>query len=247
MTSAWFPRVPGRIPAARRLFCFPYAGGGAGIFRGWRTRLPDDVELCPVQYPGRENRLRETPHRSIHTLAAEVVRMLPPLLDLPFAFFGHSMGALVAFEAARELRRRGFPRPFHLVVSGAAAPHLPREGASHLLDDEGLVEEVRRMNGTPEGVFEHPELMRILLPLIRADLAACETYAHHDEAPLECSITALAGAADELVRPERMEEWGAHTRGAFELEVVPGDHFFIDRHPAPLLSTLRHTLTGSLR
>lgn len=243
----WLPSWQRKPGSRLRLFCFPYAGGGTLIFRPWRGALPPEVELCPVQLPGREGRMREPAFDSMPALVEALSRALSPLLDLPFAFFGHSMGALVGFELARLLRRKGLPEPCHLIVSGADAPHLGRsEPPVHLLDDEALIERVREMKGTRDGVFENRELVRLFLPLLRADFAAYERYIFHPEPPLGAPITAFTGADDPYASPEGVAAWRIHTTGAFRTEVLPGDHFFIDRHPSLLVGTLRQSLRQTL-
>ncbi len=216
-------------PRARlRLFCFPYAGGGASVYRGWAASLPGDVEVCPVQLPGRESRLRETPFTHWQPLVEALAEVLPPYFEMPFAFFGHSMGALLSFELARLLRRRGGALPVHLFVSGRRAPQLPaREEPIHELPEAQFIEKLRELNGTPEEVLQHGELMRLLLPILRADFGVNETHQFHDEEPFDFGISAFGGLGDEDVNREDLELWKTHTRGRFRLRMLPGDHFFL--------------------
>lgn len=216
-------------PRARlRLFCFPYAGGGASVYRGWGTSLPGDIEVCPVQLPGRESRLREPPYTHVEALLQALTEVLPPYLDLPFAFFGHSMGALIAFELVRELRRRGGPQPVHLFVSGRRSPEVPaREEPIHDLPEPEFLEKIRELNGTPEEVLQHAELMRLLLPILRADFSINENYAFVPGDPLEMGISAFGGLGDEEVTREDLAAWAQHTRGRFRQRMLPGDHFFL--------------------
>jgi medium-chain acyl-[acyl-carrier-protein] hydrolase len=151
-----------------------------------------------------------------------------PLAGVPFAFFGHSMGALIAFELARELARRGRPGPLHLFVSGRRAPQVPdREEPLHRLPDPEFVVRLRELNGTPEEVLANGELMQLLLPLLRADFAVHETYEYRPGEPLAVPISALGGIADPEVRRDDLEAWRPETRGAFRLRMLPGDHFFL--------------------
>lgn len=216
-------------PRARlRLFCFPYAGGGASVYRGWAASLPGDLEVCPVQLPGRESRLRDQPYTHLEPLVQALADVLPPYLDLPFVFFGHSLGSLVAFELARELRRRGAALPLHLFASGRRAPHLPpREEPIHDLPEPEFIEKLRELNGTPEEVLQHAELMRLLVPILRADFAVNETYVFVPEEPLDCGISAFGGLGDEEVTREDLAAWREHSRGRFRLRMLPGDHFFL--------------------
>ncbi len=210
------------------MFCFPYAGGGASIYRGWASSLPADVEVCPVQLPGRESRLREPPFNSSAPMVAALAEGLQPYLDMPFVFFGHSMGAVVAFELSRELRRRGRALPLHLFVGGRSAPHLPaREEPIHDLPEPEFLEKLRELNGTPEEVLQHEELMRLLIPILRADFAVNENYTYTEEEPFDFGISASGGLGDVEAPREDIEAWGRHTRGRFRLRMLPGDHFFI--------------------
>jgi medium-chain acyl-[acyl-carrier-protein] hydrolase len=216
-------------PRARlRLFCFPYAGGGASAYRGWAAALPADVEVCPVQLPARESRLREAAFARPEPLIAALAEALESHLDLPFAFFGHSMGAMISFELTRELRRRGGPQPLHVFVSARRAPQVPpREEPIHDLPEPEFLARLRELNGTPEEVLQHAELMRLLMPVLRADFAINETYVYRPEAPLDMGISAFGGLGDVEVTREDLALWGEHSRGPFRLRMLPGDHFFL--------------------
>lgn len=216
-------------PQARlRLFCFPYAGGGASAFRGWAALLPKDFEVCPVQLPGRESRLREAPYTHVGPLVQSLAEVLQPLLDLPYVFFGHSLGSLVAFELARELRRRGAALPLHLFASGRRAPHLPaREEPIHQLPEPEFIVKLRELNGTPEEVLQHAELMRLIVPILRADFGVNENYEFTPEPPFDFGISAFGGLSDKDVTKEDLGAWGDHTRGRFRQRMLPGDHFFL--------------------
>ncbi len=216
-------------PRARlRLFWFPYAGGGASAYRGWAAALPADIEVCPVQLPGRESRLREAPFDWPVPLVEALADMLQPYTDLPYAFFGHSMGAMLSFELARELRRRGAPPPLHLFVSGRRAPDVPpREEDIHALPEPEFIARLRELNGTPEEVLQHAELMRLLVPVLRADFAVNERYQYTVEAPLELGLSAFGGLGDEEVTRDDVARWSRHVQGPFRLRMLPGDHFFL--------------------
>jgi medium-chain acyl-[acyl-carrier-protein] hydrolase len=198
------------------------------VYRGWAASLPADLEVCPVQLPGRESRMREEPFRRCDEMVPAIADALLPHMDMPFVFFGHSMGGLIGFELARELRRRGRPLPLQLLVSGRRAPQLPaREKPIHDLPEPEFLVELRQLNGTPEEVLQHEELMRLLIPLLRADFSVNETYAYTEEKPFDFGVSAFGGLSDEEVTREDVEAWRTHTQGRFRMRMLPGDHFFL--------------------
>ena len=225
-------RRPG--PEARlRLFCFPYAGAGALIFRTWSDGLPADVEVRPVQLPGRGTRLMERPFTQLSLLIEALAQALVPFLDKPFAFFGHSLGALVSFELARRIRRQYGLYPVRLFVSAGRAPQIAQRGRPiHTLPEKEFLAELRQLNGTPSELLDHEELMEIMLPILRADFAVYETYVYSTEPPLKCPISAFGGLQDHSLSNSDLEAWRDQTSGSFSLRMLPGDHFFLKR---PLL------------
>lgn len=231
-------------PHARlRLFCFAYAGGSAAIFRTWSDGLPADVEVCPVQLPGRGRRLLEPPFTQLSPLVHTLAHALFPLLDKPFALFGHSLGALVSFELARQLRKQYGLHPVCLFVSAGRAPQIPhRDLPMHALPEEEFVAKLRRLNGTPTEVFEHAELMEIVLPLLRADFAVYETYVYASEPPLSCPISTFGGFQDRNVSHGDLEAWRDQTTGSFASRMFPGDHFFLSANEPLLLQVLSQEL-----
>ncbi|MCX5660516.1 MAG: alpha/beta fold hydrolase [Planctomycetota bacterium] len=228
--SPWFLRPQLAPDAAFRLFCFPFAGGGASTFAGWQRKLAAPVDVWPVQLPGRENRRNEPAHDELDALVAAIADALAPHLhDRPFALFGHSMGATVAFSLARRLRRAGLPQPVALLVSGDLPPHRPdpRPPLRDLPDDEFWTE-LRARYGSPQGMeAAPPELVELMIPTLRADVAVCESHRHHDEPPLPFPIFAMAGSEDPSVGPEDVAAWSRHTSARFTQRIVPGDHFYI--------------------
>jgi medium-chain acyl-[acyl-carrier-protein] hydrolase len=216
-------------PRARlRMFCFPYAGGGASAYRGWAGSLPNDLEVCPVQLPGRESRLRDQAFEKPEPLIQALADSLQPWMDMPFVFFGHSMGGMISFELSRELRRRGKTLPLHIFVSGRRAPQQPaREEPIHDLPEPEFIVKLRELNGTPEEVLQHAELMKLLVPVLRADFAVNETYTYTEEEPFDFGISAFGGLGDVEVTKEDVENWRVHTRGRFRIRMLPGDHFFL--------------------
>jgi medium-chain acyl-[acyl-carrier-protein] hydrolase len=213
----------GRIP----LFCFPYAGGGASWFRGWSDRRPRTVDVRPIELPGRENRLRDPAFDRLAPLVAALVRDLAPYVQKPFAFFGHSMGAIVTFELARMLRRVAAAQPVHLFIAACQAPHLPpNRPPIHALPRALFVRELARMEGTPAEILQCEELMDLILPTLRADFALCETYAYAPGPPLTCPISVFGGGRDPLVSATDLLAWRQHTVSAFTLRLMDGGHFF---------------------
>lgn len=231
-------------PRARlRLFCFPYAGAGAAIFRTWADFLPPDVEVCPVQFPGRGTRLAETPITRLEPLIENLDCALAPLLDKPFAFFGYSLGALVGFELARHQRRQSGIQPARLFVAADCAPQVARRGRPiHALPDAEFLVELRRLNGIPEAVMADAELMAIMLPVLRADFAVYETYAYTAEPPLDCGISGFGGLRDRRVGRSDLEAWRDQTSGSFSLRMFAGDHFFLNTMQPLLLQGLSEEL-----
>lgn len=226
-SEVWIGR-PRPNPAARlRLFCFPYAGGGASVFSTWPRQLPEQVELCAIRLPGRETRLSERPFDRLTPLVQALATGIAPWLTKPFAFYGHSLGALVSFELARELRRRGAPQPHRLLVSGRRAPHLPGPAPVYNLPDPEFLSWIRALGGTPEEVLREPELLAMFLPILRADVAVNEAEPFVAEPPLDCPISAFGGLEDERAQRAELEAWRELTRGPFTLEMFPGGHFFL--------------------
>ena len=233
-------------PQARlRLFCFPYAGGGVSIFRAWSDSLPADVEVCPVQLPGRGTRLMEPPFTRLSPLIQALAQALFPLMDKSFAFFGHSLGALVSFELARQFRRQYAVQPVRLFISADRAPQIPnRDPPIHSLSEGEFLVELRRLNGTPREVLEDEELRQIMLPLLRADFAVYETYGYSTEPPLNCPISAFGGLQDHRVNRGDLEAWRDHTGVSFSLTMFPGDHFYLNTTQPALLQALSQELRG---
>jgi medium-chain acyl-[acyl-carrier-protein] hydrolase len=241
--DSWIACCEPRPQARLRLFCFPYAGSGASVFRTWPQGLPTDVEVCPVQLPGRGTRLMERPFSRLSPLVQALTHALYPLLDKPFAFFGHSLGALVSFEVARELRRQYGVHPVRLFVSSGHAPQIPRRGLPiHTLPEREFLEELRRLNGTPTELLAHRELMEIMLPVLRADFALYENYVYAHDSPLNCPILAFGGLQDRKVSHRDLEAWRDQTSVAFSLRMFPGDHFFLNATVSPLLQVLSREL-----
>lgn len=226
-----------------RLFCFAYAGGGATIYRSWASLLPREVELCAIQLPGREERIKDMPFTRLSPLIDHLTLAIQPYLTKPFAFFGHSMGALVSFELARSLRGVS-TTPSHLFASAHRAPQVPDPNPPiHQLSEEKFKQELLELNGTPRSVLENDELMQVLVPILRADFAVCETYAYTPGAPLDCPITVFGGLADHEISLADLEAWRIQTRRAFQLHMLEGDHFFFHSSKERILQIVNQELT----
>lgn len=242
-TSPWTPRIRPSSAARVRLFCFSHAGGGASAYRTWPREAPADIDVCAVQLPGREERIREPLLASIDVVAREASLALLPYLDRPFAIFGHSLGALVGFEVARELRRRGH-LPEHIFASGRVAPDEPTSlPPIHSLPDSVFLEEMqRRYRAIPAAVMQEPELLELFTPLLRADLGLIETYRYVEGEPFACPITALGGVDDHMCSRDQLAAWERQTRGDFLLRMLPGDHFFVNPERAEVLRIIASRL-----
>lgn len=254
MTQAdgtWFHK-PGASSAAGttaagpdlRLVCFVHAGGVPSFFNGWPGHLPQGIELLAACYPGRQDRFGEPYAETLEELASQAVDALAPYLDVPLAFFGHSMGAAVAYEAARQLDARHSVQPVRLFLSGHPAPHRRQDTKGSVLhreDDTTLLAEVRRLGLSSSEVMEHPELLEIALPTLRADFRLVETYTP-PPAKVRSPVVAYAGDQDTDCPPETMRAWSELTTAAFEFRAFPGGHFYLETREAQLL---RH-ITGHL-
>jgi pyochelin biosynthetic protein PchC len=223
----WIRRFGRRAGTGTELVCFPHAGGAASYFKPLADALTGSVDVASVQYPGRHERRLEPMVDSIDRLAdlvAEVLALLPPR---PRVLFGHSMGALVAFEVARRLPPEHSAAVRHLVASGRRAPSRYRAENVHTRDDAGVIEELVSLNGTEAVLLRDPDIVEMILPGVRADYRAVETYRHTAGSTVACPITALVGDADPKVSLEEAEAWREHTTDAFHMHVFPGGHFFL--------------------
>ncbi|MDC0708163.1 alpha/beta fold hydrolase [Stigmatella sp. ncwal1] len=244
INSPWIvQRKPPASPAIR-LFCFPYAGAGSLPYFKWPDLIPGGIDVCAVQLPGRENRLREPALRDLHQLTTKLVEALSPYLEGEFAFFGHSFGALVAFEVIRELRRRGLPLPKMLFASGSESPSLRSKlpALSGLERDDFVREVAARYGGLPRHIMEQRELLDLVLPTLRADLKILEDYVYREEPPLPLPICAFGGTDDPRVAETALDAWRRETAVAFKLQIFPGSHFFINEVTRQVLQALSSEL-----
>jgi medium-chain acyl-[acyl-carrier-protein] hydrolase len=226
--SRWFENLPGGRDGALRLYCFPYAGGSAQVFRGWQRHFAPQAALSLASLPGRATRIGEPPFRQYKPLITALADAIIPEIPPAFAFWGHSMGAVISFELARELRRRGQPVPIALFLSGRGAPQIPDPDPPVFnLPDPEFIAELRRLNGTPRELLDSPELKELFLPTIRADFELVETYEYEPESPLTCNICVYGGLQDAHVPAANLKEWQKQASGAFKVRMFPGDHFYI--------------------
>ena len=240
--------LPRPNPGARlRLFCFPYAGGGAAIFAPWGRMLPAEVEVVAVQLPGRENRIGERPIAEMGELIPKMAEELARFMDRPFAFFGHSNGGLMAFELTRLLRREGRTGPLCLITSGRPAPHVDIDSPElHALPEAEFHDALRRFNGTPEEVLQNAEIMALITPMLRADFALGENYVYTPEPPLAIPVASYGGRTDAEVPEWSIEAWRDQAAGEFRVVMFPGGHFFINEDRDRVLAELTRDLRSVL-
>ncbi|GAA2157669.1 alpha/beta fold hydrolase [Kitasatospora kazusensis] len=244
LDETWIRRFHPKPDTAVRLVCFPHAGGSASFFHPLSGLLGAEVEVLAVQYPGRQDRRLEPAVEDIGELADEVTEALRPWTDQPMAFFGHSMGALVAFETIRRLQRQGLRAPVAFFASGRRAPSRHRAEGFHTLDDHALVAQIRALNGTDRRLLDDRETLRLILPTLRSDYRAAETYQCPPDAVLGLPVTALVGDRDPRVTLEEAHAWREHTTGPFDIRVFPGGgHFYLTDARADLALLLADRLT----
>ncbi|ELX13935.1 putative thioesterase involved in non-ribosomal peptide biosynthesis [Janthinobacterium sp. HH01] len=240
----WYIQQPSAA-AALRLYCFSYAGGSAASYQGWQAALGPGVEVCAIQLPGRGNRFSEQPYTSLQGLVRDLAQMLQQQDSrLPFAFFGHSLGALVSFELARYCHHHYLAMPEQLFVSGCDAPQhrSPSKGLYKMPDDE-LIVALQEYNGTPPEILAHQELMALMLPVIRADFSLAEDYQYRPGAQLKIPLTVLVGKLDDHIQPEQVDGWQKESSAACVTKWFEGDHFFINSEREQVLEFLRAELS----
>lgn len=238
-SNNWFIRPLPNERAETRLFLFPYAGGGPAIFGKWVTEFDVRIETFIAHYPGRGSRHNEPPIHQIDTLVERLAQAIQPCLDKPFAFLGHSFGGLVAFELARQIQ------PQILFISGCGAPHLPNQHpAIHHLPDSEFARALKELNGIPPEIADNSELMEFLVPMLRADFEAFETYQPNLH-QLTCPIIAFGGTEDSRVNQEQLEGWAMHTNSGFRSQYFSGDHFFIHADKTDIIAAINFELIST--
>lgn len=242
-SNSWFLKPPNDAQAKLRLFCFPYAGARAVSFHPWLGKLPSLVEVCCIELPGRGQRIKEPAFTNLDPLLEELTSVLLPHLNRPFAFFGHSMGALICFELAQLLQQRFALTPAHLFVSGRRAPQINSvKPPINNLSELEFLHELSRFGGTPKALLNNSEMMRLLLPILRADFALLENYVYNVKPRLNCPITALGGLQDWTVNRDELDAWQEQTNSSFTLHMLSGDHFFINSSQSLLLQIIAQEL-----
>ncbi|MFG2091537.1 MULTISPECIES: thioesterase II family protein [unclassified Spirillospora] len=235
----WFRCTENRPWASMRLFCLPHAGGSAVFYRPWAKEISPAVEVHAVQYPGRADRMADAMVTDAHQLARLIAGAMAPLMDRPAALFGHSMGAVLAYEVARLLQERG-SAPVHVFASGARPPHDRGDDRVADRDDDGVVAEMVNLGGSDAEALQDPELRELVLPYVRNDFRMIEDYAHRPGTRLTVPITAIIGDADTHVSEEQAAGWARVTDGRFALRTLPGGHFYLtDRQPDVIAEILR--------
>ncbi len=246
-SNNWFVCPQVNPEADTRLFLFPYAGGGPAVFGKWSAELPGNMEAWIAHYPGRGSRHNEAPINSLTSLVGKFSQAIQPLLDRPFAFFGHSLGGLLAFELTRHLRRKNLPQPNILFISACGAPHLSDPHPPiHALPNTEFIESLHQLNGIPAELLDQPDVMRLLLPILRADFEAVESYHYTPNEPqLNIPISAFGGLGDPRVSRERIEGWASQTNSNFKSGYFPGDHFFINTARESVMDSIAIEATSS--
>ncbi|MFJ8334373.1 thioesterase II family protein [Streptomyces sp. NPDC094437] len=225
--APWLLGPPADDPSRTRVFCFPHAGSGASAFTAWRARLPEPLELCPVQLPGRESRFGDPMPDTMEELTEQTAQALLPFLRPPFVLLGHSFGGLLAYALTRYLRERGLPPPRALLISGARPPHVPAEAAHHTWPHERLVEHLRATGGVPDVLLQHEEFVRRLLQILRTDLRTAAGYRPAPAAPLACPVEVFAALDDPVVAPSAVAGWREYAGGEFGVHRGPGGHYAV--------------------
>lgn len=241
--DSWITVPKVNLQADLRLFCFPYAGGSSTIFHPWLDKLPANIEICPIELPGRRSKIKLAPLDRLEPIVEAIALQIQSYLDKPFAFFGHSIGGLLSFELTRLLQKKYGISPINLFISACGAPQIPKSKPPiHALPESDFIAELRDYNFTPNALLENQELMQLFLPILRADFAVSETYIYHHAPPLKCPIYVFGGLQDHNVTIEELEGWREQTNSYFLLSMLPGDHFFINYSHSLLLEQISEIL-----
>lgn len=244
IVSPWFTNYGLSQNGHSRVFAFPFSGAGAVIYQSWAKQFEqEDIELLGIQLPGRENRYKEKLQVDLRPLVTQLTSEIIPLLDKPFIFIGHSLGALVAFEVCRELRKHGQPLPLQLFISAFRSPCMANPNPElHNLSDQQLIQRIREYGGTPEAILSSPELMALFIPIIRADFKLFETYQYTEDEPLDCPIATFSASDDSIVKPEYMSNWQKQSTQPVQQKLLSGGHFFLDKNKQTVINQLMKAL-----
>jgi medium-chain acyl-[acyl-carrier-protein] hydrolase len=245
--SKWFPTYNADAETKFLLFCFPYSGGGSMAFGGWRRQFPSEIGVYPVVYPGREGHWREPCRKHLADMIDELKGEIRPLLTKPFAFFGHSLGALIAFELARALQNEGKDAAL-LFVSAHRPPRAPLARAPvHLLEEHLFIEKIMEYGGTPPALFADPELKKVYLPILQADFTVWETYRYAPHRLLQCPIYVFGGLEDSTVDKENLISWQEETENQCHLQLFEGGHFFLKDSQGALIATVKDLIINAMK
>jgi medium-chain acyl-[acyl-carrier-protein] hydrolase len=228
-----------------RLFCLPFAGGAARVFADWQDRLPPWIEVVALELPGHGTRFRDRPHTSLDPLLEDLLSTVQPLVDRPYAVFGHSLGGMLGYELACDLQRHGTP-PVYFFPSACRAPHLPARTRAHGWSDSSLREHIAELGGTPPEVIENDQLMELLFPVLRADLRIADTYLPRTGAALTCPTLAFCGSSDQETPECDIAEWQQYVQAPFRVRALPGGHFFLDSESSTVLSLIASAVDSAL-
>lgn len=242
----WFSISPNLKPPKLRLFCFPYAGGGGAVYREWHKVLSPEIEVLPIVMPGREKRFSETPFRTMDELVDALMKGLQPFTDVPFAFFGHSLGALISFELSRKVYREWGIQPVRLYVSGKRAPHIVHDQAPiYNLPRDKFLAKLQDLNGTPNEIMQNHDLFEIYELMLRADFEICDTYKFVPGAPVNYPISVFGGLQD-IIAEDQLDAWADLTTSSCKVQMLEGDHFFIHKQQNTILNVVQSELALAL-
>ena len=241
----WITRTHEVKAPRMRMFTFHYAGGSRAMYADWYKDLPDDVEVCSVQLPGRENRMEETPFRDFFPLIQSLGKAIQPYLDIPYVTFGHCMGGLTSFELIRQLRRSNQPLPQQMFISAFIGPQIKNPTSTIMRISGNTIDDFFDiLGGTPDSIKENFGLMNMNRPIMEADNDLLRAYGYVEDDPLDIPISLFAASNDKLVHVHEVERWADQTTKQFELKLFPGDHFYIFSHRPWLMKALNKRLDG---
>ena len=245
--SNWFSLLFPNSKAKLRLFCLPYAGGNAVIFKSWAKNIMSDIEIVAIQPPGRSTRLQETPFKHMDMLIDDLMTVFPSVLDKPYVIFGHSLGSRIGFELLARLQHQELRLPEHFIASGSRGPHIPcLDEISYDLPDDQFVLKLKAMGGTPAELLDSNELMALLLPMIRADFQIAETHHFSGNILLDIPVTVFGGKNDPRVSIQELHTWQQHFSLPADIALFDGGHFFIDTHRHDVIARLDRLLAKTI-
>lgn len=236
-----------KAAASASLHCFPFAGGSAHFYKDWGQLELGHIQGYAIELPGRGLRAREALIPGFSGLIQDLVRNIAPVLEPPYAFFGHSMGALLAFEFTRSLESLGAPLPSHLFLSACRAPHLPgRNKPWHALPEDELISEVEQLEGAPPGALQNKDIRAMMMPVLRADFRLAEQYSHAATGPINVPVSVFGGTSDPLVNPDELAAWSMHTNDLRRVRLFPGGHFYLNYHAGDVVDAIRRDLVPGI-